>query len=65
MQKLFSREGATFTRYVVERCLERAKTAILLSPARVSIHQIAFDVGFNDLSYFNRTFRKRCGLNPT
>ncbi|WP_020186203.1 helix-turn-helix transcriptional regulator [Methylopila sp. 73B] len=65
LQKLFSREGTTFSRYVLERRLERAKAAILLSPADSPIHRIAYDVGFNDLSYFNRTFRQRYGLSPS
>ena len=36
--------------------------------ARVSerrISDIAFDCGFNDLSYFNRAFRKRFGATPS
>jgi len=29
------------------------------------ISDIAFDCGFNDLSYFNRSFRRRFGLTPS
>jgi AraC-like DNA-binding protein len=29
------------------------------------ISAIAYDVGFRDLSYFNRTFRRRYGTTPT
>lgn len=29
------------------------------------ISDVAFDCGFNDLSYFNRCFRRRFGLTPT
>lgn len=29
------------------------------------ISDIAFACGFNDLSYFNRCFRRRFGLTPT
>ena len=29
------------------------------------IGDIAFACGFNDLSYFNRCFRRRFGLTPT
>jgi AraC-like DNA-binding protein len=28
------------------------------------VSSIAFDVGFGDLSYFNRTFKKRFGATP-
>jgi AraC-like DNA-binding protein len=30
-----------------------------------SITAIAFDAGFGDLSYFNRTFRRRYGATPS
>jgi AraC-like DNA-binding protein len=30
-----------------------------------TISTIAFNVGFNDLSYFNRTFRRRFGMTPS
>jgi AraC-like DNA-binding protein len=30
-----------------------------------SITAVAFEAGFNDLSYFNRTFRRRFGLTPS
>jgi AraC-like DNA-binding protein len=29
------------------------------------VSAIAYDVGFRDLSYFNRTFRRRYGATPT
>lgn len=29
------------------------------------ISDVAVDCGFNDLSYFNRCFRRRFGLTPT
>ena len=32
--------------------------------AGLSISTIAFEVGFGDLSYFNRKFRKRFGTSP-
>ncbi len=65
LQKLFEAEGRTFSDYVLERRLERARQ-LLLNPAamRRSISTIAFDLGFGDLSYFNRTFKKRFGITP-
>jgi AraC-like DNA-binding protein len=30
-----------------------------------NISSVAFDVGFGDLSYFNRTFRRRYAATPT
>jgi AraC-like DNA-binding protein len=39
---------------------------MLLSPrfAGRRIAEVAYEVGFNDLSYFNRSFRRRFGLSP-
>jgi len=40
----------------------------MLSDPRLAdrtIGSVAFDVGFGDLSYFNRTFRRRYGAIPT
>jgi AraC-like DNA-binding protein len=30
-----------------------------------SISALAFEAGFGDLSYFNRTFRRRFGMTPS
>lgn len=65
IQKLFSRAGTTFSRYVLERRLVLAKNLILADHAAKPISQIVYSVGFNDLSYFNRTFRSRYGIRPT
>ncbi|MCA1368620.1 helix-turn-helix transcriptional regulator [Bradyrhizobium sp. BRP14] len=65
IQKFFSREGATFSRYLLGRRLALAKDLILAEGNFTSISQIAYNVGFNDLSYFNRTFRSRYGVRPS
>lgn len=65
IQKFFSREGTTFSRYVLGRRLSLAKSLILAEGEATSISQIAYNVGFNDLSYFNRTFRSRYGVRPS
>jgi AraC-like DNA-binding protein len=41
------------------------KAAELLARGEARVSDIAFDCGFNDLSYFNRCFRRRFGLTPT
>ena len=66
VQKLFASEGATFSECVLSRRLAAAYR--LLSDPRFahrSISSIAFDLGFSDLSYFNRTFRRRHEAMPT
>lgn len=66
VRKLLESEGISFSRYVVERRLERARER-LISPRHTgqSISTIAFDVGFGDLSYFNRAFRRRFERTPS
>jgi AraC-like DNA-binding protein len=65
VRMLFQTEGMSFTDFVREERLKRAH-AKLLSPRfnHVRISEIAYEVGFNDLSYFNRAFRRRFGHSP-
>ncbi|WP_162240931.1 AraC family transcriptional regulator [Bradyrhizobium tropiciagri] len=66
IQRLFAGEGTTFSDFVLDRRLVRAHS--LLSDPRSSgrsISTIAFEAGFGDLSYFNRTFRQRYGATPS
>jgi AraC-like DNA-binding protein len=66
VQMLFESEGTTFTQFVLAERLLRARR-MLTDPrlADRSITSVAFDVGFQDLSYFNRTFRRRFGATPS
>jgi AraC-like DNA-binding protein len=63
---LFDGDGITFSEYVVAQRLLRAER-MLVDPrlAHLSVSAIAMAVGFGDLSYFNRTFRRRFGATPT
>jgi AraC-like DNA-binding protein len=66
VQRLFDECGSTFTEYVMEQRLERAHR--LLSDPRLRDHTmtaIAFASGFNDLSHFQRRFRRRYGTPPS
>jgi AraC-like DNA-binding protein len=61
--RLFARVlGVTPHQYLV-RCRLRHAARLLSDPAR-SITDIAFDVGFADLSNFVRTFRRAAGVSP-
>ena len=66
VQMLFELEGATFTKFLLGERLNHAHR-MLTSPRFVNrtVGAIALDVGFNDLSYFNRTFRRRFGTTPS
>jgi AraC-like DNA-binding protein len=66
VRMLFESAGTSITEFVREKRLERARS-MLLSPrfAARRIAEIAYAVGFNDVSYFNRTFRRRFGRSPS
>lgn len=66
IQRLFEREGTSFTGFVLDARLALAHR-LLTDPrhGERAIGMIAFDVGFGDLSYFNRAFRRRYGLTPS
>ncbi len=66
LRKLFFASGTSFTDFVLGERLSRAYR--MLRDSRLASRQIgtiAFDVGFSDLSYFNRTFRRRYGATPS
>ncbi len=66
IRKLFESEGTSFSRFVLARRLEHARRMLTeLGWAHRSIASIAFDAGFGDLSYFNRTFKRCYGLTPS
>jgi AraC-like DNA-binding protein len=63
---LFEAEGITFSEFVLGQRLVRAHR--MLSDPRftgMAIGTIAYAIGFNDLSYFNRSFRRRFGMTPS
>jgi AraC-like DNA-binding protein len=66
IHKLFEREGTTFSAFLLDRRLGLAHGRLKeLRFATHTVASIAFDCGFNDLSYFNRTFRRAYGATPS
>jgi AraC-like DNA-binding protein/ligand-binding sensor protein len=62
--KLFKRAtGLTFTDYLARVRVEKAKTLLLDPNRRVS--EVAYEVGFQSLTHFNRVFRKIVHRSPT
>jgi len=55
--------GMTLTEYVNRRRVEWAKRKLANPQARVT--EVAFDVGYQSLSQFNRSFLKYVGTSPT
>ncbi len=66
VQMLFEDDGRTFTEFVIERRLTQAHRMLTGSQfTDRTISAIAFEVGFANLSYFNRVFRRRYGASPS
>jgi AraC-like DNA-binding protein len=62
--KLFKKAtGLNFTEYLSRIRVEKAKNLLLNPNLRVS--EIAYQVGFQSLTHFNRVFRKLAGQSPT
>jgi AraC-like DNA-binding protein len=62
--KIFKKvTGINFTDYLSRVRIEKAKNLLLNPNLRVS--EIAFEVGFQSLTHFNRVFKKILGQSPT
>jgi AraC-like DNA-binding protein len=62
--KVFKRStGLRFTDYVARVRMEDARTQLLNPNRRIS--EVAYDVGFQSLTQFNRVFKRTVGLSPT
>lgn len=62
--RLFRREtGVSFRDYLRALRIERAK--VLLADRRASVTEIAYSVGFNDTSRFDKSFSRSVGMSPT
>ncbi len=62
--KLFKKAtGLNFTEYLARVRVEKAKNLLLNPNLRIS--EIAYEVGFQSLTHFNRVFRRIAGRSPT
>jgi AraC-like DNA-binding protein len=62
--KLFKKStGLNFTDYVSRVRIEKAKNLLLNPNLRIS--EIAYEIGFQSLTHFNRVFKKIIGQSPT
>jgi AraC-like DNA-binding protein len=66
VQRLLEGDGTSFTDDLLAQRLAQAHR-MLTDPRRRNekVSMIALDTGFSDLSYFNRTFRRRYGDTPS
>lgn len=62
--KLFKKTtGLNFTEYLARVRIEKARNLLLNPNLRIS--EVAFEVGFQSLTHFNRVFRRIAGESPT
>ncbi|UBM58798.1 response regulator [Marinilongibacter aquaticus] len=62
-RKIKALTGKSTTLYINSIRLEKAKT--LLSSTDLNISEIAYEVNFDDVAYFSKTFRKVHGSSPS
>ncbi|XEC93378.1 response regulator [Paenibacillus tarimensis] len=55
--------GVNYIDFLTECRIEKAKKR-MLNP-KLSMKEIAYDVGYNDPNYFSKVFKKMCGVSPT
>lgn len=66
LHELLQQTGLSFSERVLELRLQQARA--MLTNARhdrLKVSEIALACGFNEVSYFNRSFRRRFGASPT
>lgn len=63
VQRVFGSRGLTPGQFIAERRIERA--ARLMKNSSMTITQIAFEAGFDDLTQFGRSFRRVMGMTAT
>ena len=64
LQRLLETTGKTFTEHVDELRLHRAFLLLATRGANKRVSDVAFDVGYSDLTNFYRHFRSRFGDTP-
>ena len=66
IQKILFDTGVTFSERVLDLRLQKGR-AMLANPRNdgMKVSDIALACGFNEVSYFNRCFRRRFGASPT
>ena len=61
--KLFKKTlGKTFTEYITDIRIDKA--CHFIRNTDMTIEEIALKVGYSDYFYFNRVFKKHCGITP-
>ena len=62
--EMFKREtGQNYIEYVTRARMRKAMSLLTETPAKIS--EVANSVGYEDLKYFNRLFKKFTGVTPS
>lgn len=62
--ELFKREtGKNYIEFVTEAKMQKAMTMLRETPAKIS--EVANEVGYEDMKYFNKLFKKFTGVTPS
>jgi AraC-like DNA-binding protein len=64
LQQLMTSSGTSFTERVNDLRLQQAFALLIEPHSTRRISDIALEVGFSDISHFNRLFRTRFGVSP-
>ncbi len=62
-RKIDALTSMTVKEFVNDIRLKRAEQ--ILSEKKINISEVAYSVGFNDLSYFGKCFRRKYGMSPS
>jgi AraC-like DNA-binding protein len=65
IQRLFNDNGLTPGKYILDRRIITAGEQLRSGEGASKITDLAYSLGFNDLSHFTRVFRKKFGQSPT
>jgi transcriptional regulator GlxA family with amidase domain len=66
IQNLIQQSGTSFTEHVLELRLQKARAMLMdRGHDHLKVSDIAAACGFNEVSHFNRCFRRRFGASPT
>ena len=65
LSQIFAAEGSSVMRWVQRRRLERCRLALQANLIELkTIQEIAYSVGFANISSFNRAFKAQFGCSP-
>lgn len=65
LRKLFEHEDISLSRWILQKRLERTHQNFTdLRAKHLTISEIAYSCGFNDMAHFSKVFKKEYGLSP-